>query len=322
MALAAATFPGADWDGNAQDTGNDGSADTTLAQAADYNEHSSEILEMQRLLRGKVAQPHTGAPMIATNKTGGALSLTTPLMVKHNGFDATTGAPSMVVATADADGYQDLLGLLVMEKGGDVDSVADDGQGYIVRDGLVLNVNTNSWNAGDFLWLAASGALSTTRVAGYPPVAYVHTKHASTGVLLVFAAGGHVKTALPRGTCTVRIGGLSGSDDRFLFVAPAASYIREVSLVSDVATSSSDGTDNWTFQVANLTKTQDLLATAKTTNGAEISADTVYDLGLDENQQVAANDVIELQVTKNNSPTDLSSAEISAFIEFDLVRDS
>ena len=321
MALSAAIFPNADWDGNAQDTTGDGSADTTLAQAGDYNEHSSEILEVQRLLRGKVATAHGGAVIACVNKTGGVL--TCGKMAVFAGFDATTGLPSIAYAAANAAGYRDLAGLIVMEKGGDVDEVADDGIAYVLRDGASYAlVDTSSFSAGDFLWLAASGALSATRVTGYPPVAQVDVDHATLGVLTVFAAGAHVHTALPRATSMVRIGGISGSDDRYLFVAPAASYIRQVSLVSDTATSSSDGTDNYTFQVANLTQTNNLLASAKSTNGAEIAADTVYDLDPDQNQQVAANDVLELQITKNNAPTDLSSAEISAVIEYDLVRDS
>ena len=125
----------------------------------------------------------------AINKTGGALSLTTPLAVKSNGFDATTGLLSVVVAVADADSYRDSAGLLFMEKGGDVDSVADDAECYVVRDGFVYGLKTDGFSAGDFLFLAAAGALSTTAVAGQQPVAQVDVSHATLGVLKVFFSG-------------------------------------------------------------------------------------------------------------------------------------
>ena len=125
-----------------------------------------------------------------------------------------------------------------------------------------------------------------------------------------------LSTAAKTHIAVVRIGGLAGSDDRYLMVAPSAGAVVQISIVSDTATSGSDGTNNWTMQVRNLTQGKDLLATAATTNGNEIAADTVWDLGPDQNLTLAANDVLELQVTKNGSPTDLSSAEILAQIEY------
>jgi len=119
--------------------------------------------------------------------------------------------------------------------------------------------------------------------------------------------------------CAVdRIGGISASDDRFIFVAPSACVVTKAYLVSDTATSSSDGTDNYEFQVENKTQAEDLASSAKSTNGAEIAGDTAYDLGLDQNLTLAAGDVLELQITKNNAPTDLSSAEVSAFLHYKL----
>ncbi len=192
MVLPTPAFPGADFDGNEQNTGADGAVDTTLGQAADYNEATAEALEVQRLLRGKVAQAHGGAVLPAINKTGGALALTTPLALKSNGFDATTGLLSPVVAVADADSYRDSAGLLAMEKGGDAgptESVADDAAAFILRDGFIYGVDTSAWVAGNFLWLAAAGALSTTAIAGCPPIAQVDTVSATLGVLKVFFSG-------------------------------------------------------------------------------------------------------------------------------------
>lgn len=318
MALPTPAFPDVDWDGNEQDTTNDGAEDPTLEQAGDYNEIAANLQEVQRQLRGEVATPHAGLLFPVVNKTGGAL--TCGKIVAFDGFDATTGLPKVTLGAADAATCRDLAGLLVMEKGGDVDSVANDAVGYVLRSGAVYLVDTNSWVAGTLLWPAASGALASTRVAGYRPIARVDVQSATVGVLVLL--GADAGAALPRATCAHRIGGLAASDDRFVFAAPAAGYIRRVLLVSDTATSGSDAGNNWTFQVANKTQTNNLCATAKTTNGAEAGADAVYNLGVDQNLQMALNDVLELQVTKTGSPTDLTSAEISVFVEYDLVQDA
>ncbi len=113
----------------------------------------------------------------------------------------------------------------------------------------------------------------------------------------------------------------NSSHNRFLFAIPAtARYgITGVYLISDTATTSSDGTHNWTIQVANLTAANNLCSTAKTTNGAEIAADTRYSLGVDQNNAKAdldGGDVLELQITKNGTPTDLSSARVSVQIDY------
>lgn len=216
MTLSAATFPDADWDGNEQDTANDGAADSTLAQAGDYNEHSSEGLEVQRLLRGKVASAHAGAVLPCINKTGGAL--TCKKWVALDGFDATTGLPKMTIGAATAASCLDGLGLLVMEKGGDVDTVADNGIGYVVRSGAVYALATDGMGAaGVMLWPAASGGLSSTPVAGYLPVAAVDVSHATLGVLQIFGDLGrlHIQDRHKAFNSVLRPTGLTGSVNNY-----------------------------------------------------------------------------------------------------------
>lgn len=111
------------------------------------------------------------------------------------------------------------------------------------------------------------------------------------------------------------------SHNRFLWAIPAtARYgVTGVYLVSDTATTGSDGTHNWTIQVANLTAANNLCSTAKTTNGAEIAADTRYSLGVDQNNAKAdldGGDVLELQITKNGTPTDLSGARVIVQLDY------
>ena len=143
---------------------------------------------------------------------------------------------------------------------------------------------------------------------------------ANTGALTLAAGavtGAKASTALNTKVVSVRIGGIPNSgDDRYLFVAPSACTIANVSLVSDTATTGSDGSNNYTFQVANLTQTQDLLSAVVTTNSNEIAADTVFDITPDQNATIAANDVLELQIVENGTATDLTSAEVFVQVEY------
>lgn len=130
---------------------------------------------------------------------------------------------------------------------------------------------------------------------------------------------GQFTGTLPAGTNTnsfmTQIGGFGASQQKFIFVAPSACTVTNVVLVSDTATTGSNGAAIWSFQVANLTQTEDLLSAAQHTDatgtGTEISADTAYDITPNQNATIAADDVLELQITKTGAPTDLSSAEVA-----------
>lgn len=115
---------------------------------------------------------------------------------------------------------------------------------------------------------------------------------------------------------SVSVDGLSATVNVPLIAAPSAIIISDVKIICDTTTTASNGTDNWTFQIANVTAGNNLKATAKTTNGAEITANTTYALGLDQNLTLATSDVLRLVVTKNNSPTVLSSAKIQVQVNY------
>jgi hypothetical protein len=194
MALDPANYPGTDnvvtvASGREKTEANDGSASTNKCQGADHNEKWAEMLEVIRSIRGKVLSGHAGAIIVGVNRTGISLSMTTPHMVIVNDYDSTTGLPKIGYAAGSFSSYRQLAGLLVMEKGGDVDAVADDAICYVLSDGVAGKLNTSAWSADRFLWLANSGLLSETPVAGSPPVAYVVTSHATDGVLRIFAHG-------------------------------------------------------------------------------------------------------------------------------------
>lgn len=95
--------------------------------------------------------------------------------------------------------------------------------------------------------------------------------------------------------------------------------INSIYLISDTATTGSGAGTRWDFQVANLTAGNNLLSVAKTTNGAEIAADTPYSLGVNQNNAKAdldALDVLELQITKTGTPTDLSGAKVMVQVNY------
>lgn len=103
----------------------------------------------------------------------------------------------------------------------------------------------------------------------------------------------------------VLIGAVSATGNYYLICGGPALTIVDVSLVSSAGVASS-GVDFWTFQVRNLTASLDLRSAAKSTNGAAITADATYALGLDQNLTPAANAVLQLQIVKTGSPAALA----------------
>ena len=118
-------------------------------------------------------------------------------------------------------------------------------------------------------------------------------------------------------TNILTIKGWSGSDQRYLFVAPYDCRIDQVSLLSDTAVQTHD--DNYyILQVRNLTQSEALLSTPQRTRPSDagaIKADEVFDLSPDQNQVIHDGDVLELEVTKVGAAPTLLNAEIIAVVE-------
>ena len=117
----------------------------------------------------------------------------------------------------------------------------------------------------------------------------------------------------------VNVGGIAATDQKPLFIVPSVGpsgakgiQIDDIEIVSDVATTGSDDSNKYAFQVHDMLGDADLLATAiDTYSGDEMTGDTAYRITPDQNNtNLAAGTVIELQVTKTGSPTDLTNAEI------------
>ena len=97
---------------------------------------------------------------------------------------------------------------------------------------------------------------------------------------------------------------------RSLFVAPSDCKIVKVKLIVDTAIAI-DTTNYWQAQFANMTQLDDLLATADNLNyDTAIVADTPVTITPDQNNYLRDGDVLELQLTKNSSASNLSGLYI------------
>ena len=116
----------------------------------------------------------------------------------------------------------------------------------------------------------------------------------------------------------VLLGQLDATDQKRVFVAPCECIVKDADLTSETALAI-DGTNYRSFQLNNVTQSNDLLASAKTTftGGTAITADTPYSLKPDQNNKLAAGDVIELVQTKTASPTALEECSVTLQISFD-----
>ena len=146
----------------------------------------------------------------------------------------------------------------------------------------------------------AGGTLTGPLAMGTQKITGLASGTAATDAINKGQADGRIIT-LP-----LSLGTISATGNKYL-VAPgaAASTIVDVELVSELGVASS-GTDYWEFQVRNITDSLDLRATVKSTNGAAITADAIYQLGLGQNLALAAaGKVLRLQMTKFGAAANL-----------------
>lgn len=129
------------------------------------------------------------------------------------------------------------------------------------------------------------------------------------------ALGGGITTAKVDSrvhSASVYLGAISASGNYAIWETPTVNNIVvvDVSLISTAGVASS-GTDLWTFQVRNVTDAVDLKAAVKSTNGAAITADAPYALGLDQNLTIGASKHLRFQVLKTGAPTALAGALVT-----------
>ena len=178
--------------------------------------------------------------------------------------------------------------------------------GTSLRFGRITN-GSWTWTPGAILWVSAStpGEITETRPA---------TEAVCIGIALSATEIFFDPNMFKRRKELIRIGGLADSNDFYVLVKDHTIHISKVEILCDTTTASSDGTDNWVFTLHNLTDAANIASA--TTNGSEITGDTIYDLGTVSNPRIDPNDILELQIVKNASPTDLTSAEVALLIEY------
>lgn len=194
-----------------------------------------------------------------------------------------------------------------------------EGQLFCKTDTNVLQIYTGSaWVtivpdytvAGGGLVPLTGGTMSGVLAMGSNAITNLANGSASTDAV----NKGQVDARLAAAPVTVSITGTANS---LVWVAPAACTISDVLLVSSAATSGSNASNNWSFNVRNVTQSENLRSAGKSTNGAEIAAETAYALALDQNLTgIAQNDVLRLDVTQTGSPTSLSAARVVAVIRY------
>jgi len=115
--------------------------------------------------------------------------------------------------------------------------------------------------------------------------------------------------------CAFHVTGFNATGNITLGALPACN-VTNIVLTSDTATSGSGAGTKFDFQVTNVTRAVTMLTTVVTTNGNEIAVSTAYPLAPNKNLNVAANDVLRLDVTKTGTPTSLASAKITATVYY------
>lgn len=116
-------------------------------------------------------------------------------------------------------------------------------------------------------------------------------------------------------------GAVSATTTKFLPCPKTGLYVQDVALVSDLATAgSSAGATEWQFALTKKTgggTTQLFSGTVGTGTslggvggGAEVAAYTAYKLTANQNQSLAADDVLQLTLTKVGSPTNFTRLSV------------
>jgi len=111
-------------------------------------------------------------------------------------------------------------------------------------------------------------------------------------------------------TTITRLGAYA-ADDRYVFIAPVACTVRSMGYVGDTTVASDTGS-NWTFTVNNKSTGLGMAATAVNSAGV---ADTYYSVGTITGATLVANDVLELTLGSNATPT--SVGEGSFVVEWE-----
>ena len=117
---------------------------------------------------------------------------------------------------------------------------------------------------------------------------------------------------------------ISGQDTELVplvFVAPKAYYVKSAKMVSLLALAT-DEANYVSITLRNITQTEDLAATpksTKTTGGEAFVANTAWDITVDQNNTLAAGDVLQLSLNPASASVanDLTDIVLALEITFD-----
>jgi hypothetical protein len=179
----------------------DTTATTTHTEGQIHWNDDTKTLEIDTDKTGVTYETGQNTLVRVTNKTGAPLTAGTVVYI--NGAQA--GRPTVTKATYEQDATSARsLGFITQ-------TINDNNQGYVTTNGLLRNVNTNSYTAGTQLYLYTGGTITNVRpVAPLHEVrlGYVVTQDSTAGVIYVYIQNGYEFTELH----DVQISGQTNND--------------------------------------------------------------------------------------------------------------
>ena len=135
--------------------------------------------------RIEVILPTIGLPyhtIEVTNDSGVSINKADPVYI--SGFNSTSGKPEISKSEADDITTFPVIGLAQT-------AIGNGSDGVVVISGVFTGVNTSSYTAGDTLYVATSGGLTTTQPAAGSGVVAVVSKSDVNGTIIVGAFKGN-----------------------------------------------------------------------------------------------------------------------------------
>lgn len=189
-------------------------------------------------------------------------------------------------------------------------------------DALGLTIFTNLVNRTDALRARFSGSSEPSS-----PVAYQAWADTTTGMMKIRNAANTAWVEvgplgfLPKCSVPWQSAGAVGAKELQFAVPHDATIVRAVLVPDTTTTGSVASTTEWTWMVRNVTQALDLFSATPSTatsvggvGGGEMTLDAAYNLVADQNQDVAAGDVLRFTIGVNGSPT--AVPDCSILLEF------
>ncbi len=244
--------------------------------------------------------------------------------------DALDYTPGADVAAGEPQQIGDMVGIPMVDiDNGDQGAVAITGhfQGLKVTGamskGTVLGWDADADpNTGD----AGTGAYTDDHDAWDYPVGLILKDADSGDNYVIFSVNEYSLSVSGIEQCVgADITGANDSDYQdYLFCAHHDLKVEQVVIYADAdGGSSDDSSNNYEFQVQNLTDAEALISSPLNTGDDSVlnTADTAYTLGVDQNQLLDTGDILELQVTASGTPNvDHSGITIRAEVRYHLLE--